>query len=376
MKTTYRVAVIGSTGKGDYGHGLDRAFLGVDRASVVAVADDNPEGLVAAGHRLGVERLYDAYRKMLDREQPDIVCIGPRWGTERVPMVEAAAAAGCHIYCEKPFAARLADADRMVAACRQAKVKLAIAHQWRAMPPVEKALADVHAGHYGKLLRMRARAKDDSRGGGEELLVHGTHWFDLMIALAGLPRWTSGHVTVSGRDATRDDVHHGTEPVGPIAGDSISAMFGFDEGVRGYFDSTADLSPPADGRFDNLYGLELECEEALIELRQPGDVYVYPVPRVLPDYDQLRWEKTWIEAWHFTPEHKARDVRRTWIEEGNRVLARDLIEAIENDREPLASGRNAHYVTEMVQGVYASHLADGRRLEIPLAERRHPLEED
>ena len=31
-KRKYRVAVIGSTGRGNYGHGLDTAFVGVERA--------------------------------------------------------------------------------------------------------------------------------------------------------------------------------------------------------------------------------------------------------------------------------------------------------------------------------------------------------
>ena len=44
MSKPFRVAVIGSTGRGNYGHGLDTAFLNVERARVVAVADD---GLVS-----------------------------------------------------------------------------------------------------------------------------------------------------------------------------------------------------------------------------------------------------------------------------------------------------------------------------------------
>ena len=58
-----------------------------------------------------------------------------------------------------------------------------------------------------------------------ELIVHGTHWFDLMIAFAGRPRWASGHISVQGRDVTVKDIGKATEPVGPVAGDSISAMF-------------------------------------------------------------------------------------------------------------------------------------------------------
>lgn len=374
MPKTYSAAVIGSTGKGGYGHRLDTAF-DIDDVELVAIADHDPEGLADAGEQLGVSRLYRDYRQMLEREKPDFVSIAPSWVTERVPMIEAAAAAGCHIYCEKPVAGSLAEVDAVVAACQSAQVKMAVAHQWRAMLPVQRIIKDVKAGKFGKLLRIRTRPKDDSRGGGEELLLHGTHLFDLMMAFAGEPRWASGHVSVNDRDATTDDTGQGNAPVGPIIGDSISAVFGFDNGVRGFFESTAGLAIPGESNFDNLYGLSLECERASLELREPGDVYIYPAPRVLPDIQDLTWERIWLPEWHDRPEHAPDLLRKNWLSIGNRTLARDLIDAAETDREPLSSIQMVRFVNEMVQGVYSSHLRSGCRIDIPLADRAHPLGE-
>ena len=370
-----RVGVIGATGKGNYGHGLDTAFSGVDRAEIVAVADSNAAGLKRAGGKLRVDRLYADYRKMLDTEKLDIVCIGPRWITDRVEMVERTADAGCHIYCEKPMTPNLESADKIAATVRRNKIKFQMAHQWRAAPPIRKAFENIAAGEYGKLLRISIRPKDDHRGGGEELLVHGTHFFDLMFTMAGLPRWASGHIQVGNRDAKKSDRTEGTEPTGPIAGDSISAVFGFDHGVRGYFESTAGIALRNKERpFDHLYGVFVECERALLRFRQPGDVFIYPAPAVLPDLENLTWKKLWIEDWHFTPEHKPRtDLRRTWIHYGNRFMANNLIDAIENDAKPLSSIDHAVAITEVVQGVYASHFSEGRRMPIPLKSRRHPL---
>ena len=376
-----RIAVIGSTGHGDYGHGLDSAFRGLERAELVAVADDNPAGLQAAGRRLEVSALFADYRAMLDRVKPDIVCIGPRWVTDRVAMVRAAAECGCDIYCEKPFVADLESADVLQAVCTSKGITLAMAHQWRGMPPVQQALSEIRSGKYGKVLRMRARPKDDARGGGEELLVHGTHWFDLMLAVAGPPSWVSGHVRVNGRDATVADKRDGSEPVGPVCGDSILAVFGFADGVLGLFDSTAHTAPssrrtPNTGKaptWDSVYGLTIECEQAVLQLRQPGDVFIYPANGVLPDLEALQWKKLWVEDWHFTPEHQPRPIRQEWLSLGNRALANDLIDAREKRREPLSPLRHALLITEMVQGTYASHFAEGRRLAIPLQVRKHPL---
>ena len=105
---------------------------------------------------------------------------------------------------------------------------------------------------------------------------------------------------------------------------------------------------------------------------EPGDAYVYPAPVVLPDIEAFTWEKVWIQDWHFTPNHEPRNIRRTWIKEGNKHFARDLIAAVEENREPLTTIHDVRYVSEIVQGVYVSHLSGGCRVPLPLLERGHP----
>ena len=149
MTDEYRVAVIGATGRGGFAHGLDLAFCGLEGARVVAAADHDPEGLAAAGEKIGVSRLYTDYRRMLQAEKPDICVIAPGWVGERVPMVEAAATAGCHIYLEKPAAGSLAEIDAILSAVEPGNLKVAVAHQWRATAPVQRAIREVAAGNTG-----------------------------------------------------------------------------------------------------------------------------------------------------------------------------------------------------------------------------------
>lgn len=368
MGRKYRVGIIGSTAHGGYGHGMDTAFKDADLFEVVAVADDDPAGLAAMGKRLGVSKLYPNYRDMLAQEKPEIAGIGPRWLTDRVPMVTAAAEAGCHIFLEKPLAATLPEADTMLAACTRAKVKCALAHQLRALPPIRAAFADIRAGKYGKVLRLFGQPTDDTRGGGEELIVHGTHFFDLMISLAGPPRWVSAHFATGERDATLADKHEGREPIGPIVGDSITATIGFDHGVRGFWNSTANLN-----KHGLIYGLAIQCEQATVCVRTKSDVFIYPGPVIEPENDKRTWEKVWVESWHFTAEHKPAPLN-DYLLRGNQTLVHELAAAIEHDTEPTASLRDAVFVTEIIQGAYASHFANGQRLAIPLVDRRHPLE--
>jgi predicted dehydrogenase len=372
MSRKYRIGIIGSTGRGGYGHGIDSVWARATVESgpafeVVAIADEDPAGLAAIGQRLGVTRLYASYREMLAREKLDLVGIGPRWVSDRVAMVTAAAEAGCHLFLEKPLAATLLEADAMWAACQRARVKCALAHQLRAMPPVRRAFADIRAGRFGKVRRLFGQPTDDARGGGEELIVHGSHFFDLMIALAGPPRWVNAHLAEGARDATFADRREGREPIGPIVGDSAAVTIGFDDGVRGFWNSTANLN-----RHGSLYGLLIQCDRATVAMRTRGEVFIYPSPAIEPENEKHAWEKVWVESWHFTPEHRPAPLT-DYIHRGNVTLVRELVTAIEHDTEPTASLRDAVLVTEIIQGAYASHFAGGRRLPIPLADRRHPL---
>ena len=48
MSAEYRAAIIGHTGQGNYGHGLDMVYARMPEVEVVAVADPDPKGLAAA----------------------------------------------------------------------------------------------------------------------------------------------------------------------------------------------------------------------------------------------------------------------------------------------------------------------------------------
>ena len=79
MAKTYRAAVIGATGRGDYGHGLDVVFKDMPEIKFVAIADADPQGLSKAGTRTGVANLYPDYQQMLANEKPDIGIIAHRY---------------------------------------------------------------------------------------------------------------------------------------------------------------------------------------------------------------------------------------------------------------------------------------------------------
>jgi len=89
---------------------------------------------------VGAGQTYDDYQRMLAGEAPQLVAIGPRWLDRRREMVIACAQAGVRgIFCEKPFAASLDDADAMLAACAQSGTRVQLAHQMRVTPQIARA---------------------------------------------------------------------------------------------------------------------------------------------------------------------------------------------------------------------------------------------
>ncbi len=82
-----------------------------------------------------------------------------------------------------------------------------------------------------------------------------------------------------------------------------------------------------------------------------------------------------LDDWHFTPEGEPNPQleNKRWRQVFNNTLANDLIDAIQEDRPPLSGLEHAVQITEVVQGVYASHFS-GKRVDLPLKDRVYPLE--
>jgi predicted dehydrogenase len=360
---TYRAGVIGHTGRGDYGHGLDTSFVALPGVELVAVADPDDDGRRGALRRSGAARGYASYREMLERERLDLVAVGPSHLDQREAMVVAAARAGAKaIYCEKPIARSLDEADRMLAACEARGVKLAVAHQNRGFPAPRLARALIAEGKIGRLRRLRAWPKQDSRGGGLELLIHGTHMFDLMRLFAGDARWCHARVTCGGRDVTAADARPAGYAAGLMAGDDIVAEYGFDGGVTGHFESMVS----DDGGGTPYLRLEIGGSGGTLALWSDVDSPVYLSPRSHPLPDRPdEWKR-------LPPESMPGPPGMGGQHPGNQALVRDLLAAVEADREPRSSGRDALAALEMVLAAYESHLR-GARAPLPMDRRAHPL---
>ena len=360
----YRVAVIGRTGKGNYGHGLDTVWLNNDRAEVVAVADEDEKGRTAAAARLQAPKAYADYREMLRTEKPQIVSVADRFLDRHRDMVIACAEAGAGVFLEKPVARTLQEADEMVAACDKHHVKGAIAHQTRYSPRLKVVRDLIAAGKLGDLIELRGRGKEDGRGGGQDLMVLGTHVFDLMRLLAGDARWCFARVWQDGKKALPGDVRQGGEGMGPVQGDRIAATYGFDHAVTGTFGTLKAKDGPG-----KRFGLHVFGTKGVIDLGTGSlpPVYWLDDPAWATGAGKAAWQPI-TSAGVGRPE----PLKDSGMDLGNRLIADDLMDAIEKDREPLGSLRDGRAALEMILAVYESHKLD-RPVELPLKNRRHPL---
>lgn len=365
----YRAAVIGHTGRGDYGHGLDVAFLNQPKLTVVAVADADPAGRASAAKRVGVERAFADYRAMLDREKPQFVAVAPRWVDQHRAMILACAERGIHVLCEKPLAPDLASADAILDACERSHVKLAVAFQTRYSPRYERVKELIASGALGEILEVRGRGKEDRRGGAEDLLVLGPHVMDLIRDLLGDPSWCFARVTEGGKPVSRSSVRPGAEGLGPMAGDRVDALYGFTRSPAAAHFATARPKPgaPPSPRF----GLWVYGSKGVIEVRTGWLAPTYWLDS--PDWARPSGRARWVEITSAGP-GKPEPLTTTGMGPANALIVEDLIRAVETDTQPRAGVNDGRGALEMLIACFASQ-ARGGPVTFPLADRgRHPLE--
>lgn len=353
-----RAAVIGSTGHGDYGHGLDGIFTGRPGITCVAVADPNDTARKAAAQRIGAARHYADYRELLERERPQLVSIAMRHADRHHEIGLACFRAGAHCYFEKPFTQSSDEADALLAEADRRNLHIAVAHTMRFVPRVRRLREAVASGRLGEIAEFRAYGKQDARAGGEDMMVLGSHLFDLLRAFAGDPLWVQGLVTVKGRPITREDRRKVTDNVGWLAGDRVAATFGFANGATATFLSDARLRETV-----GHWGIEIHGSRGVARLNCDiaPNVFLRSTTGWSPTGRRDDWQpfEPVPAGAEPPPEHNLGPVG-------------DWLEAIRTDREPECSGRNGAWAVEMVMGVYASSLL-GRRMAFPLESRKHPL---
>lgn len=168
MTQTYRVGVIGFAHM--HINELMRAFAALPSVQWGACADTIPAvpelvkarftrqwNLEHAHEDIGIPKVYDDYRQMLDQERFDIILFCPE-NARHGEVAQAIAAHGAHMVTEKPMAASYPEARSMAEAARAAGVALMVNWPTTWSPAVRKAKELLDAGAIGRLLEVKWRA--------------------------------------------------------------------------------------------------------------------------------------------------------------------------------------------------------------------------
>src|SRR5947209_6204209 len=210
--TPYRASIIGlgfiggadqisGDALGQQVHGLDGTHLaalsGHPRVELVAGSSRDVGRRQRFAERTG-KPTYADWREMIQRERLDLVSVATYAPTHAEITIACAERGIRAIYCEKPIATHLADAERMVAACAKAGALLVINHNRRFNPNYRRLRDLVAAGELGPLTSVSLQ------WGAGRLGNVGTHLIDATLLLTGRKvRAVSGTLDQTGRPDCR-----------------------------------------------------------------------------------------------------------------------------------------------------------------------------
>ena len=167
--------------------------LTVPDVVLAGVADPVEETLAGVQQRYHIHHAFLDYHKLLEQKDIDAVVIAAPTGIHS-EIVQAAAAAGKDIFCEKPLSQNLVDCDRAIRAVSEAGVKLQLGFMRRYDPPYRMAKEKIDSGAIGEPVMFKSISRDPRRtslefarreNSGGMIMDMGVHDFDLARWLMG-----------------------------------------------------------------------------------------------------------------------------------------------------------------------------------------------
>lgn len=295
--------------------------------------------------------LYNDYNEMISIEKPELVAIATESG-EHAKIALNCLKKECNLIVEKPIALSLEDADKIIELADRKNLKVCACHQNRFNKSIQKIRDAVDKNRFGRLyygtahIRWardyeyynRAKWRGTWEQDGGALMNQCIHDIDLL-------RWMMGDDVVEVMAMTDRLKHDYIE-----AEDLGIAIVRFANGSYGIIEGTTDVYPK------NL-------EETLYLFGEKGTVKAGGEAVNI------------IEEWKFSDYlDEPETVKRENSEQppnvygfGHTKLYKDVIEAINNDRQPYVDARAGRRALELVLAIYKS-AAMGQSVRLPINE--------
>lgn len=324
-----RIALVGA----NYGATLASGFADLENAEIIAIADPDLNARAAAAETFGVasDSLFDSLDDLLLTTKVDAVIVAsPTHLHER--HVGAAFDQGLHVLCASPVGVRGGEVSHIVTSAGLVGKKFMWANPLRFDPRVSIAQALVDAGEVGEPTHGSAsiqisdwahsgdswRLERDLGGGA--LLEVGTQTLDALWFAMGAP---DPMEAMASRFSSFSD-QHGSELEHP-AEDSVSGMVRFKNGACLHISAQLKASLP-----------EGESRQSIHFVGTRGSIDIENGQRHDADGNRYDYAKSSCSSSQL------------------RALAVSFLQAIENDEEPVANGKQALAFHKMIDALLSS----------------------
>lgn len=312
------------------------AILAVEGAEITAISDVSEQRAASFAEKYGIKKYFTDYRKLVEDDEVDAVCICTPSGLHSEQIIYAANA-GKHIFCEKPIGITKEQLDGIVSAVRKNGVKMGCAFQMRTHKDATTVKAALDSGRFGKIILAdvymkyyRSQQYYDSaswRGtweldGGGALMNQCVHGIDLLLWIAGDVESVFARAAAQSRKIKVED--------------TAVAVLKFKNGAFGVLEGTTSVYPGQNTR------LELHGEKGTIIF---GDMKIYEwkiegddnekAPEISGDYD-MKDDPTAIP-------------KMSHLE-----LIQDFVDAVRNNREPMIPPEDGRKAIDLILAIYES----------------------
>jgi myo-inositol 2-dehydrogenase / D-chiro-inositol 1-dehydrogenase len=347
MESPVRVGIIGSQFISSV-HA--EALRHCPQAQLVAVASPTPGNAEKFAQRFSIPHAFQNYHDLLARPDVDMIVVGVP-NDLHCPVTLAAAAAGKHVVMEKPLCLNLAEADQMIAACRDANVKLMYAEELCFAPKYVRLKKLLDSGALGKPTLLKQSEKHDSphaphfwdvnRSGGGVAMDMGCHAIEFFRWMLGRPPIASVYAQMSTMvhgDKTRGDdnailILEFANGVTCVAEESWTKLGGMDDRAEVYGSDGVAYA-------DLLHGNAIETYS------RGGYDYAVEKAGTTAGWSFTMYEENWNYGFHAEMAH--------------------FVDCVQNDKQPMVTGEDGRAVLEAVFAAYES-ARTGRKISLPFA---------
>ncbi|MBP1913209.1 putative dehydrogenase [Lederbergia galactosidilyticus] len=332
MKNKTNFAIVGA---GVISTSHARAIAAHTDAKLVAICDIDQEQAVKLASEYNVDQTYTDYEKMFADVDIDIVSVCVPSGMH-ADVTIAAAKAGIHVLCEKPLDITREKMTKMIEACKNFNVKLGAVYQRRTLEAAIKTKKAIQEGKLGKLVLADAYLKYyrspeyyESAGwrgtweldGGGALMNQGVHGVDLI-------QWMVGDV---------ESVFAYSAPLirNIEVEDTAVVAVKYKNGAFGVIQGTTSVYPGQETRF------EVHGEKGSITFADSG----------FKQWDFMDNNESIPQV--SNTEGGSNDPKAI-SSQGHYIYVDDMIQAVNENRDPLVSGEEARKAVDLILAIYES----------------------